>query len=167
MSVHHTPSLEETTSITNPKPAVDTRAHGLFGCWENQLWTLTVWSCAEQHQARLLHRTSIALSLARGRSQNDGFFSSIQKNIAWIPMLSSWSTSMTSQPQCQDMCQTPCMQMTWQYGALKNTPPQLFTTSRTQSKRCAAGLRAGHYSSSQPRRSAHSSHCPPQRRRSH
>ena len=39
--------------------------------------------------------------------------------------------------------------------------------SRTLSTRCAAGLRAGHYSSTQPRRSAHSSHCPPQRRRSH
>ena len=30
-----------------------------------------------------------------------------------------------------------------------------------------AGPRDGHYSSTQPRRSAHSSHCPPQRRRSH
>ena len=65
------------------------------------------------------------------------------------------------------MCQTPCMQMTLQCDALKNTPPQLSTASRIPSTRCAAGLRAGHYSSTQPRRSAHSSHCPPQRRRSH
>ena len=60
-----------------------------------------------------------------------------------------------------------CMQMTLQYGALKNIPPQLSTVSRIPSTRCAAGPRAGHYSSTQPRRSAHSSHCPPQRRRSH
>ena len=63
---------------------------------------------------------------------------------------------MTSQPQCQDMCQTPCMQMTLQYGALKNIPPQQSTISRIPSTRCAAGPRAGHYSSTQPRRSAHS-----------
>ena len=72
---------------------------------------------------------------------------------------------MTSQPQCQDMCQTPCMQMTLQYGALKNIPPQPSNVSRIPSTRCAAGPRAGHYSSTQPRRSAHSSHCPPQRRK--
>ena len=41
------------------------------------------------------------------------------------------------------------------------------TASRTPSTRCAAGLRAGLYSSTQPKRSALSSHCPPQRRRSH
>ena len=41
-----------------------------------------------------------------------------------------------------------------QYGALKNTPLQLSTASRTLSTRCAVGLRAGHYSSTQPRRSA-------------
>ena len=70
---------------------------------------------------------------------------------------------MTSQPQCQDMCQTPCMQMTLRYGALKNIPPQLSTVSRIPATRCAAGPRAGRYSSTQPRRSAHSSHCPPLR----
>ena len=70
---------------------------------------------------------------------------------------------MTSQPQCQDMCQTPCMQMTLQYGVLKNIPPQLSTASRTPSTRCVAGLRAD--SSTQPRRSAHSSHFPLQGRK--
>ena len=54
-----------------------------------------------------------------------------------------------------------------QYGALKNIPPQLSTASTIPSIWCAAGLRAGHYSSTQPRRSANSSHYPPQRRRSH
>ena len=49
-------------------------------------------------------------------------------------------------------------------SALKNIPPQLSTASRTPSTRSAAGLRAGHYSSTQPRWSALSSHCPPQRR---
>ena len=44
---------------------------------------------------------------------------------------------MTSQPQCQDMCQTPCMQMTLQYGMLKNTPPQLSTASRTPNEVCS------------------------------
>ena len=34
MSAHHTQDLKETTSITNPKPTVDIRAYGLYGCWE-------------------------------------------------------------------------------------------------------------------------------------
>ena len=80
MSAHHTPDLEETTSITNPKPTVDIRAYGLYGCWEKQSRTLTVWSYAGRHQAKgLLHRTSIALSLARGLSQSDRLFPSVQK----------------------------------------------------------------------------------------
>ena len=87
MSAHHAPDLEETTSITNPEPTVDIRAYGLYGCWEKQSRTLTVWSYAGQHQAKgLLHRTSIALSLARGLSQSDRLFPSVQKNLAWIPI---------------------------------------------------------------------------------
>ena len=55
------------------------------------------------------------------------------------------------------MCQTPCMQMTLQYGVLKNIPPQLSTISRIPSTRCAAGPRAGHYSSTQPSMCIHRS----------
>ena len=55
-------------------------AYGLCGCWEKQSRTLTVWSYAGRHQAKgLLHRTSIALSLARGLSQSDRLFPSVQK----------------------------------------------------------------------------------------
>ena len=80
MSAHHTPDLEETTSITNPKPTVDIRAYGLYGCWEKQSRTLTVWSYAGRHQAKgLLHRTFIALSLARALSQSDRLFPSVQQ----------------------------------------------------------------------------------------
>ena len=80
MSAHHTPDLEETTSITNPKPTVDIRAYGLHGCWEKQSRTLTVWSYAGRHQAKgLLHRTFIALSLARALSQSDRLFPSVQQ----------------------------------------------------------------------------------------
>ena len=55
------------------------------------------------------------------------------------------------------MCQTPCMQMILQCGALKNTASQLSIASRTLSTRCAAGLRAW-FSYKERRRSAHSSH---------
>ena len=66
--------------ITNPKPMVDIRAYGLHGCWEKQSRTLTVWSYAGRHQAKgLLHRTSIALSPARGLSQSGRLFPSVQK----------------------------------------------------------------------------------------
>ena len=75
MSAHHTADLEETTSITNPNPTMDIRAYGLYGCWEKQSRTLTVWSYVRRHQAKgLLHWTSIALSLARGLSQSDRLF---------------------------------------------------------------------------------------------
>ena len=81
MSAHRTPDLEETPSITNPKPTVDIRVYGLYGCWEKQSRRLTVWSYAGLHQAEgLLHRTSIALSLARGLSQSDRLFPSEQTN---------------------------------------------------------------------------------------
>ena len=80
MSAHHTPDLKETTSITNPKPTVDIRAYGLYGCWEKRSRTLTVWSYAGRHQAKgLLHRTFIALSLARALSQSDRLFPSVQQ----------------------------------------------------------------------------------------
>ena len=46
MSIHHTNDLEETTSITNLKPRVDTSAYELYGCWEKQSRTLTVLSYA-------------------------------------------------------------------------------------------------------------------------
>lgn len=85
MSAHHASDLEETTSITNPKPTVDTRAYGLYGCWEKQSQTLTVWLYAGRHQAEgLLNRTSIALSLARGLSQSDRLVPSVHKNLIWI-----------------------------------------------------------------------------------
>ena len=72
MSVHHTPDLYAITSITNPKFMVDTSAYGLYGCWDKQSRTLAVWSYAGRYQAEgLLHRTSIALSLARGLSQSN------------------------------------------------------------------------------------------------
>ena len=81
MSAHHTPDLEETTLITNPKPTVDTRAYGLYGCCEKQSQMLTVWSYAGRHQPEgFLHRTYTTLSLARGLSQSDRLFPSIQKN---------------------------------------------------------------------------------------
>ena len=77
MSAHQTPDLEETTSITNPKPTVDARAYGF---WEKKSRTLTVWSYAGRHQAEgLQHRTSIAESLARGLSQSDRSFHSVHK----------------------------------------------------------------------------------------
>ena len=80
MSAHHTPDLEETTSITTPKPTVDIRAYVLYGCWEKQSRTSTVWSYAGRYQAEgLLHRTSIALSLAQGFSQRDLLFPSVQQ----------------------------------------------------------------------------------------
>ena len=86
ISAHHTPDLEETTSITKPKSTVDIRAYGLYGCWEKQSLTLIFWSYAGRHQEKgLLHRTSIALSLARGLSQSDRLFPSAQKT-AWIPI---------------------------------------------------------------------------------
>ena len=81
-SAHHTPDLEEITLITNPKPTVDIRAYSMYGCWEKQSRTLTIWSYAGWHQVKgLLHRTSIALSLTRGLSQSDQLFPSVQKNL--------------------------------------------------------------------------------------
>ena len=48
--------------------------------WEKQSRTLSVWWYAGLHQAEgLLHRTSIALSLARGLSQSDRLFPSVKK----------------------------------------------------------------------------------------
>ena len=86
VSAYHTPDLEETTSITNPKPTVDMRVYGLYGCWEKQSRMLTVWSYAGRHQVEgLLHRTFIVLSLARGLSQSDRLFPSVQ-TLAWIPI---------------------------------------------------------------------------------
>ena len=53
---------------------------GLCSCWEKLSRTLTVRCYAGRHQAKgLLHRTSIALSLARGLSQSDRLFPSVQK----------------------------------------------------------------------------------------
>ena len=73
-----------TAPITNPKPTVDTHAYGLYGCWEKKSQTLTVWLYAGRHQVEgLLHRTSIALPLARGFSQSDRLFPSVQKNSHW------------------------------------------------------------------------------------
>ena len=121
MSAHHTPDLEETTSITNPKSTVDIRESGLYDCWEKQSRTLTVCSYAGWHQAKgLLHRTSIALSLARGLSQSDRLFPSVQKNnkqnnkqnktkkLAWIPIQKTRSSRQAVQEVLQSMLNELC-----------------------------------------------------------
>ena len=80
MSAYYTLDLEGTTSITNSKPTVVIRTYGLYVCWEKQSRMLIVWSYAGRHQEEgLLHRTSIVLSLARGLSQSDWLFPSVQK----------------------------------------------------------------------------------------
>ena len=61
----------------------------LWAVWQlgETVQTLTVWWYAGRHQAEgLLHRTSIALSLARGLSQSDRLFASVHKNLAWMPI---------------------------------------------------------------------------------
>ena len=64
----------------NPKPAMDICAYGLYGCWEKQWRTLTTLSYTGLHQAEgLLHKISIALSLAGGLSQSDLLFPPVRK----------------------------------------------------------------------------------------
>ena len=129
ISAHHTLDLEETTSITNPKPTVDIRAYGLYGCLEKQSRTLTVWSYAGRHQAvGLLHKTSIALFLARGLSQSPRPVNSLStKNLLWIPVQkkkkkispAQWDNAQGS--RCRSVSPSPILRNQRQRGGKRRS----------------------------------------------
>ena len=85
MSAHHTPDLQDTTSITNPKPTGDIRVYGLYGCWEKQSRTQGATrqkeSCIEHPLPFLWHEGS-----PRVTSYFSQYKKKKKKKLAWIPM---------------------------------------------------------------------------------